>query len=178
MTARYLLDSDGLRVDIGARNDGDADAPYGVSIHPWFVAGSEPLSEWELTLPAAEVLTTDDRLLPTGVVAVEGALDFRNGSRLGDTVLDHAFTGIDFADGTAAATLRAPDGTGVQISWDEGSRWVQVCTGDQAGPDLNRRAIAIEPMTCPPDAFGSGEGLVRLRPGQAHSVSWRFADLG
>jgi aldose 1-epimerase len=55
---------------------------------------------------------------------------------------------------------------------------VQVCTGDQAGPALNRRAIAIEPMTCPPDAFRSGDGLIRLAPGKTHSVSWRFAALG
>ncbi|MFN2561956.1 MAG: aldose 1-epimerase family protein [Jatrophihabitans sp.] len=177
LTARYSLDATGLRVEMSARNEGAADAPYGVSIHPWFVTGPEPLAEWVLTLPAAEVMTTDDRLLPTGVVPVDGELDFRSGRPLGDIALDHAFTGIEFPDGVATATLRAPGGAGVELSWGPDSRWVQVCTGDQAGPDVNRRAIAIEPMSCPPDAFRSGDGLVRLTPGQTHSLSWRFAAI-
>ena len=122
MTARYSLDAAGLRVELSARNDGDAEAPYGVSIHPWFVAGPEPLAEWVLTLPAAEVMTTDDRLLPTGVVRGRG----RNSTsgtdgRSADTALDHAFTGIDFPDGSATATLQGPGGAGVEISWDAGS---------------------------------------------------------
>jgi aldose 1-epimerase len=175
---RYSLDRAGLRLDVSARNDGDAEAPYGVSIHPWFVAGPEPLSEWVFTLPAHEVLTVDDRLLPTGVVAVEGSLDFRDGQPLSDIALDHAFTGVDFRDGRAAATLRSPGGTGVQIEWGPDSGWVQVCTGDAAGPRLRRRAIAVEPMTCPPDAFRSGEGLIRLAPGETSEVSWRFAAIG
>jgi aldose 1-epimerase len=175
LTAHYALSADGLRIDMSARNDGDVEAPYGVSIHPWFVAGTGPLAEWVLTLPAGEVLTTDDRLLPTGVAAVTGELDFRSGRPLGSTVLDHAFTGIEFSGGPATATLRAPDGPGVAISWGSDSGWLQVCTGDEAGPDLRRRAIAIEPMTCPADAFRSGDGLVRLAPGERHSVSWRFS---
>lgn len=177
LTARYALDANGLLVQLSARNDGDDEAPYGVSIHPWFVTGPEPLAEWVLTLPAAEVVTTDDRLLPTGVAPVEGELDFRAGRALGDTALDHAFTGIEFRGEGAAATLRAPGGLGVELSWGPDSRWVRVCTGDQAGPALNRRAIAIEPMTCPPDAFRSGDGLIRLVPGQLHSLSWRFAAI-
>jgi aldose 1-epimerase len=177
LTARYSLDAAGLQIELSAHNDGDAEAPYGVSIHPWFVAGPEPLAEWVLTLPAADVMTTDERLLPTGVVPVEGELDFRRGRPLADTALDHAFTGIDYRDGRARATLQGPGGSGVELSWDADSGWVQVCTGDQAGPALNRRAIAIEPMTCPPDAFRSGDGLIRLAPGQTHAVSWRFAAL-
>jgi aldose 1-epimerase len=178
LTARYSLDAAGLHIEMSAANEGDVEAPYGVSIHPWFVAGPEPLADWVLTLPAAQVMTTDERLLPTGVVPVEGELDFRNGRPLGDTALDHAFTGVEFVDSTATATLQAPDGAGVELSWGPDSGWVQICTGDEAGPALNRRAIAIEPMTCPPDAFRSGDGLIRLAPGQTHSVSWRFAAIG
>jgi aldose 1-epimerase len=175
LTAHYSLDAAGLHIRMSARNDGDGDAPYGVSIHPWFVAGSGPLAEWTLTIPASAVVTTDGRLLPTGVVPVAGELDFRDGRPLADTALDHAFTDIDFRETEAVATLRSPDGAGVEIGWGADCGWLQVCTGDEAGPALNRRAVAIEPMTCPPDAFRSGEGLIRLAPGQTHSVAWRFA---
>jgi aldose 1-epimerase len=123
------------------------------------------------------VLTTDDRLLPTGVQDVAGDLDFRTGRRLADIELDHAFTDVAFTDGAAHATVVAPSGSGVDIGWDETSRWVQVCSGDAAGPDLRRRALAVEPMTCAPDAFNSGDGLVRLDPGQSHRVTWQFAAI-
>ena len=35
-----------------------------------------------------------------------------------------------------------------------------------------RPAVAIEPMTCAPDAFNSGHGLIVLEPGGSWSGSW------
>jgi aldose 1-epimerase len=46
-----------------------------------------------------------------------------------------------------------------------------VFTGD-ALPDVNRRSIAVEPMTCPPNAFRSGTDVITLEPGDAWSGSW------
>ncbi len=46
--------------------------------------------------------------------------------------------------------------------------WVQVYTGELVG----RRGVAIEPMTCAPDAFNSGDGLIVLAPGQSHEFGW------
>jgi galactose mutarotase-like enzyme len=39
-------------------------------------------------------------------------------------------------------------------------------------PSVKRRALAIEPMTCPPNAFRSGEALVTLEPGESHTAAW------
>lgn len=49
--------------------------------HPYLVAGSGTVDAWTLDLPAAQVLSvTPDRLLPTGLAAVEhlskGHFDF------------------------------------------------------------------------------------------------------
>jgi aldose 1-epimerase len=44
-------------------------------------------------------------------------------------------------------------------------------TGDPL-PDVNRRSLAVEPMTCPPDAFRSGHDLIRLEPGQSFTSAW------
>lgn len=177
LTARYALADDGLSVDVTARNDGTSTAPYGVSMHPWFVADDDGISDWTLTVPADDVLTVDARLLPTGRATVWGELDLRAGRTLGETRLDHAFTGIAFDGGSARVTLRNPDGRGVTIGFDERCPWLQVCTGDEAGPALNRRAVAIEPMTCPPDAFRSGTDVVRLEPGDEHTVRWTIGAL-
>jgi aldose 1-epimerase len=46
-----------------------------------------------------------------------------------------------------------------------------IFTGDGL-PDVERRSIAVEPMTCAPNAFRSGEGLVRLEPGERHVAGW------
>ena len=56
-----------------------------------------------------------------------------------------------------------------------------VFTGDPL-PDVNRRSLAVEPMTCPPNAFRTGDALIRLEPGQSHAGTWgitpHFARVG
>ena len=64
--------------------------------------------------------------------------------------------------------LRVDD---VTVWADEAWPWVQLFTGDPL-PDVNRRALAVEPMTCPRNAFRSGEGLIRLAPGETFTGSW------
>jgi aldose 1-epimerase len=52
-------------------------------------------------------------------------------------------------------------------------------TGDPL-PDVNRRSLAVEPMTCPPNAFRTGEGLIRLEPGGSFTSAWgiEFTPVG
>jgi aldose 1-epimerase len=47
-----------------------------------------------------------------------------------------------------------------------------VLSGDTLAPDRRRRGLAIEPMTCAPDAFNSGEGLIVLAPGESLIERW------
>ena len=44
-------------------------------------------------------------------------------------------------------------------------------TGDPL-PDVARRSLAVEPMTCPPNAFRTGQDLISLDPGRSHTSSW------
>jgi aldose 1-epimerase len=183
----YTLDADrpdrggGLRWEVRARNVGDRTAPYGVCPHPYLVAGESPLDEWELQIPAARFLeVTHDRLLPMGERDVVGhEFDFRTARPIGTTKIDHAFTGIDFGpDGTASLALRDPvHGTGVRMEWDRGCSWLQIHTADKRPPAPSRLGLAVEPMTCPPDAFNSGSHLIRLAPGTSHTARWRICSL-
>lgn len=50
--------------------------------------------------------------------------------------------------------------------------YVQVFTGDTLDPDRRRRAVAVEPMTCPANAFASGQDVLRLEPGEAVTTQW------
>lgn len=177
----YVLDAEaGLTTTVSAHNVGAQDAPYGVCPHPYLVAGPEPLDTWVLDLDAATVLeVTPDRLLPTGTVPItEGSLlDLAGGCVIGTAQLDHAVTDLARADGIARVTVTAPGGTGVEIAFDERCPWVQVYTGDRPEPENHRKGLAVEPMTCPPDAFRTGTDVVRLRPGTSHEASWTLRGL-
>ena len=52
---------------------------------------------------------------------------------------------------------------------------VEIFTGDTLTPERRRRGLGTEAMTSPPNAFQSGEGLIRLEPGETFSASWGVA---
>ena len=176
----YTLSAEGLTWRLTATNGGAQAAPYGCSIHPYFVAGDGRVDEWELELPAREYLDVDEKLLrPREIQSVEGStFDFRTPRTIGGIQIDNAFTGLTFDDsGYAVARLRHQTGNGIALRWDRSCPWVQVHTADRPEPDLDRVALAIEPMTCPPDAFRTGTDLITLDPGASHTVQWSVRAL-
>lgn len=177
-TASYELSDAGLDVTLTAQNLGEESAPVGLSFHPYLQVGDgRDLDTWTMTLPCDAVVSVDERLLPTGEVPVgELDLDHTSPRLIGAAVIDHAFTGVTAeADGRARARLSGPDGTGVEVSWGPECRWLQVYTLMAPGAPYHRGALAIEPMTCAPDAFNNGRGLVELEPGAETSMSCRIA---
>lgn len=174
VSIEYELRADGLHSTVRAENAGVDVAPYGVCPHPYLVAGAAPLDEWSVQIPAAAFMeVSEDRLLPRGMSGVEGhPFDFRTERVLGAVEIDHAFTNlIPDANGLAAVRVHDPSGTGVELEWDTAWPWLQIHTADKpAGP--SRIGLAVEPMTCPPDAFNSGTDVVRLAPGESHEAGW------
>ena len=68
----------------------------------------------------------------------------------------------------ARASLDAPGGAAGSTLWaDGGFPYLMVYTGDTLGDvPRRRRAVAIEPMTCPPNALRTGKDVIDLQPGQ------------
>ncbi|MGH7910451.1 MAG: aldose 1-epimerase family protein, partial [Candidatus Dormibacteraceae bacterium] len=164
----YALAPEGLAVTLTARNLGAGPLPFGAGFHPYLHPGAAHVDEARLRLPAHTALEADQQLLPTGRThAVSGPReDFRTPRRIGAEVLDGCFT--DLArdpDGRARVLLAGADGRTVVLWCDTSYRFLQVFTGDTLAPELRRRGLAVEPMTCPADAFRSGDGLLRLDPG-------------
>jgi aldose 1-epimerase len=169
-----------------ATNESDSPAPIGLGAHPYVLAGpigEAAVDDWTLHSSAREViLVSHDRLLPVASVDVaahdSGGLDFRSPRRVGATVLNHAFTGLaPDEEGLFCLTLTGADGYRVEVSWPADAPWVQLYTADhQPGAD-RRHALAIEPMTCPPDSFNSGRDLRTLAPGETTSLAWRLRVL-
>lgn len=174
--AAYRVEADsGLNVSVTARNVGAQAAPYGTGSHPYLTVGQQ-VDGCELSLPAGARLPVDDRGIPAGpAAAVDGTqYDFRQARAIGSTRLDDALTGlVRDASGRAWAHLSAGDAAARVSLWvGEGYRWLQVFTADPLGPELRRRALAVEPMTCPPNAFVTGEDLLVLAPGEAVTHTW------
>lgn len=175
VTASYRLDEGGLHTSVTATNSSATTAPYGVCPHPYLLAGPAPLDEWILQFPAGKFLeVTPDRLLPVATRPVIGhEYDFRAPRAIGATEIDHAFTDITFGeDGYARLIVLDPGGTGVGMAWDRSSPWLQVHTADKQPPLPNRLGLAVEPMSCAPDAFNTRQDLIQLEPGQRHEASW------
>jgi aldose 1-epimerase len=103
---------------------------------------------------------------------VTDAEDLRAGRRVGDLALDTCFGAAPGPDGVLGV-LTAPDGRATALWGDAAVRWLQVFTPDDL--DGRGRAVAVEPMTCPPDAVHSGTDLHVLAPGETWTVRWGIA---
>ncbi len=172
----HVLDSAGLTVRITARNIGGAELPFGAGFHPYLTVGTPRIDDTVLQVPAATRLIADERGIPTGErTPVAGtAYDFATPHPIGATRLDTAFADLARDEhGRATVRLRAPDGAGVDLWLDEHHRYLMLFTGDTlAQPERRRRSLAVEAMTCAPDAFRSGDGLLTLAPGASCTCAW------
>lgn len=168
LSIEYSLSPDGLAVRTEATNVGAETAPYGAGAHPYLAVGTGGVDEAALRVPAQRVLQADERGIPVGSGSVEGTEhDFREPRAIGATRLDHCFTDLDRSeDGRARVQVG-----GTTLWADESYPYLMIFTGDGL-PDADRRSLAVEPMTCAPNAFSSGDGLVLLEPGESHAGAW------
>jgi aldose 1-epimerase len=173
----YALSSHGLTVTTTATNVGSSACPFGSGAHPYLTVGTQSVDDVLLRTPAATVLSVDDRGIPNGASSVTGTpYDFRRETAIGALRLDHAFTDLERDDdGLARVGLRPQGGAGGVVLWvDRSYRHLMLFTGD-AIPEIGRRSLAVEPMTCPPNAFRTGEDVIRLEPGDSFSGTWGIA---
>jgi len=175
LSATYRLDPDaGLTVTVTSSNLGSRPAPYGTGSHPYLTTGEPTVDGCRLQIPADRWLPTDDRGIPAGPPRdVTGSeYDFRPAKPVGDVRLDHALTGLARDEsGRVRATLAGRD-LRLLLWAGPGYDWLQVFTGDGLAPARRRRALAIEPMTCPPNAFVTGDGRLTLAPGDSVTHHW------
>jgi aldose 1-epimerase len=170
----YELTASGLAVTVGATNIGSVPCPFGAGAHPYFAFAGARADDVELCVPATEWLEVDARSIPRARRPVEGsAIDFRRPRPIGARRIDHAFTGLDRDRDARATVILRHDEHEIRVWLDRAFGFVQVFTGDTLpDPARRRRAVAVEPTSCAPDAFNSGDGLVVLAPGQSFEGSW------
>ncbi|WP_423922463.1 aldose 1-epimerase family protein [Frigoribacterium sp. 2-23] len=172
---RHELVPDGMVVTHTITNVGPGRAPFAVGSHPFLRVGDHDIATLRVELAAATAFDVDENSIPTGTSPVAGTpRDLRGGAVVGDLDLDTTFRDIDTdAEGARRVTLTAPDGSATEMWGDAAFSYMQVFTprnfprGEGQG-----LAVAAEPMTAPPNALASGEGLLWLDEGATWSASW------
>jgi aldose 1-epimerase len=164
----YELSGGGLRVSTTATNVGAESCPFGLGFHPYLRPGTPTVDTATLHLPARSVRGTNERSPVHGT-----DLDFLQPRAIGDTRLDTCFADLERGeDGLARVVLGNPTTDASTTLWvDEAYGYLMVYTGDTR-PDVSRRSLAVEPMTCPPQAFRTGEDVVVLAPGGSTAATW------
>lgn len=157
-------------------------APFGYSAHPYVTAGEARVDDAEITLPGREWLQVDEsRLLPSGATLAESTVPVDETTRLdgrvlGERDLDLAYTAMRAdADGRWRAVVTDPSTGRSSTLWAPADAypWAQIFTGGALPEPARRRTgVALEPMTCGPDALRTGEGLILLPPGDEWSAPW------
>jgi len=159
LRVEYRLDDAGLTVESTATNVGSGACPLGLGHHP-YLAGA--VDELTVRVPARDQIVADERGLPEG----RGPAALHEPQRIGARRIDTAFAELK-RDLDGLARVRVGDA----VLWlDHAFPFVQLFTGDL--PGIDRRGLAVEPMTCAPNAFRTGEGLLRLEPGESFRGRW------
>lgn len=173
------LADDALRLDSRVTNVGDRPAPFGLGFHPYFsLLAAADLADVELQVPADRYWELVDSI-PTGaLVEVSGDRDLREPVTVGDREWDDVLTDLPAfvpgADGLMErARIRGGDVT-VALRCDAAFRDMVVFT------PANRKALAVEPYTCPTDAVhlsarGLEVGWRTLAPRESWTATVEFA---
>jgi aldose 1-epimerase len=189
LVVRYELGAGGLSVEVEARCEGTAPIPFGIGFHPYLAPAHGHLDGTLLRLPGARRVRLDDRGLPSGEANVAGTdRDFRQPRPLGDLELDDCFTALEaeteagpWPEDAWTAAVMAADGNPAHATtvWADRSFPYLMCfTADTLAGLARRASVALEPMTCPPNALRTGKAVVKLEPGAIWRGTWGICPPG
>jgi aldose 1-epimerase len=176
VSVRYRLRQDGVRAQIEVRNRSTRPAPVAVGVHPYIRLGDVPLDTLGVALDADRMWTLDGRHLPLTHLHLPGAPD-DNWPRPVVDLPGHAlFQRVTPKPGGLRHTIHAADGRRIELRADPTMAWTQW----YVAPDLKtdegtRRALAIEPMSAPPNGLRTGEGMHTLTPGGTRTWTWQLS---
>lgn len=170
-SVRYRVHANGLDVRHEMTAVGVDAAPVAVGAHPYLEIAGWDMADLLLQVDAERWYPTDSRKLPLDPVPVDAAHDLRSPRRVGDLDLDTCYTDLARDDDDCVRVrLMAPGGPQVTLWGGSGIRHVQVFTTSRfPGRAL---ALAVEPMSAPPDALNSGVDLRWLSPGESWRTEW------
>lgn len=161
----YGFDQDGVIIGTEVTNTGPEELPIGDGWHPYFKF--EDINKVELQMDEVNRVSSN-RGNPLGPV-----MEYRELSAIGSIDWDDCFEIID----NERFTLKLKDNKSkIELAWwQDGSEgkyhYLQVYTPP------TRNSIAIEPVTCAPNGFNTGEGMITLKPNDTMSMSFGIKNI-
>lgn len=168
-TVTYQLDAEaGLSADITTKNIGESSAPYGVGVHPYLTCNLDKIDSYRLIIPANQVFEADEQLNPSRLFTTDQlGLNFLAAKKIDGLRIDHTFkTALPETASTPWEVIITSQQQNMTVCLRSDQPWLQVYTGDK----LNRTGLAVEPMSCPPNAFNSLIDLISLAPDESHHL--------
>ena len=167
LEAIYALDEQGLHHQLTARTTEPGEVPFAYGLHLYLSPQGAGAEEAELSVDVGKRHLLNARNLPTGKTQQVRIAN----QPIAEVDWDDCFHG----EGPLTAVYSA-GGKGVRLEMGEGLNWVQMFTPADfpraGGPG---KALAVEPMSAPPNALRSGQDLVRLRAQKPQRFTLRLA---
>ena len=155
----YTLSINGLSCKTIVSNNSATNIPVGDGWHPYIMLEA-PVDNLKLKIPSCSRLESDDRMIPTGNIFKEER--FKEPEQIKNTHFDDCFR-IEGKENIGEIHLINEEKKLELILWQENGKdkykFFQLYTPP------HRKSIAIESMTCAPDAFNNKLGLITLQPG-------------
>lgn len=162
----YSLSDKGFECETIIENTHSHDIPVGLGWHPYFTLNSN-VDNLQLSLPSDKSIEYDDYLVPTGNIL--SYCKNTNPFVIGDEYLKYGFILGNEKRIAETHLINQHDNLKLTV-------WQQCGPGLynylQVFSPLHRKSVAIEPMTCAPDAFNNGMGLVFLKPNEGKSYKY------
>lgn len=172
LSISYKLGDSGLVVEAAAENIGYHDLPFAIGFHPYIYCGSGGVNSSILKVPSRTRLVLNERKLPVGSEDAIGTPyeKLLNGvEAIGSLKVDDCFTELELGPDGRWITIIERDTSKysiVKVWADSVFSHIMCYTGDGMAPENERRYLAVEPMTAPPNALQTGVGIVILGQGE------------
>lgn len=154
LTIQYQISNSNVDVSFQVENTGDTSFPFGIGWHPYFQTSD--LSETRLSFDAKNEVVCNSNMIPIDQQPYTQSSSFKIGSKELDTCF----------------VLEKPQLT---LTTNTYQLNIQMGASNPAFVQLyipnERDCIAIEPMTCIPNAFNHKKGLLKLAPNSSYTYT-------
>lgn len=159
----FTLAENSLAIRTEISNNSDIKIPFGYGCHPYFHM-EDSIDNCYLELPSSELIEVDNNMIPTGNSEPFSYFSKRN--KIADLQLDHC---LKISQKAPVVNLIHPSKKYCISLNISGFDYLQVYIPPE------RDCIAIEPISCAPDAFNNGMGLDYLEPDNSKIFSFRIS---
>ncbi len=147
----YIISNEGLKIDFKIFNQNESSFPFGLGWHPYFK--TDDLSSNTLSFSSKEKLVCDEQMIPLKKTNNTEPSTFMINNKLFDDTFILLKNEVYFKTNNYKIKMNFKNSH---------NSFLQIYT------PLDRKSIAIEPITSAPNTFNNTIGLLELKPNNAY----------